>query len=111
MSLAALLGQTVQIVPVSDGAADEFGNPVDSDGAGVSVAARLQRVSATEDTVDRDVADSLWVMYVDSGTAIDRRSRVVYGASTFEVYGTPYRVPTPSGEHHVKVTLRLIEGG
>lgn len=58
----------------------------------------------------REGTSSEWRCFLASGTTITNLDRILYAGMTFEVVGHPRLAMTPTGEHHVEVPLRLVEG-
>lgn len=91
----------------SDGAEDDYGNPVDTytpDGAAIDVG--LVHTASREITVDRDTQISDWFARLPTGTSISGRDRIVSGGATYEVLGPPSDEDT-----HVRVQLVHVSGG
>lgn len=106
MSLASLLTQTVEVLHRSDGAEDDYGNPVAEWSDGVSYPGRLEQRSGSELTVDRDTQVADWVLFLPPDAVISGDDRVTWDDMTFEVIGPPVVARAPRGPHHVEAALR-----
>lgn len=110
MSLMSLLTETLWILPYTQGAEDEYGDPTADYNDAVMVRGRLEQSRATEETLDRDTPISDWILYVPAGTAVDAFDRVQdVDGRVFEVVGTPAPQRSPRGPHHIEVRLRNVE--
>lgn len=112
MALESLMTTPVTVVRPSL-ATDRNRNQVPDWAGASSTSTRgwLAQTSAAElIEAGRDGGMSAWLLYLPAGTVIDRTCRVQVSGVTYDVDGPVNRAPTPRGEHHVEVRLRLVEG-
>jgi hypothetical protein len=75
-----------------------------------TVAAWIERQGGTEsDDETRNVRVTTATL-ITNETGIGARDRVVWEGQTWTVEGKPRIVPTPLGNHHLEVTIQLVEG-
>lgn len=111
MSLESLLTQTVTVLDRSEGAVDDYGNPVVTFSSGTDYLARLEQTAGTEITSGRETLVADWTLYLPPDAEIHGGSRVLADGVTFEVIGPPAKQRTPRGVHHIQANLRHVEGG
>ena len=51
-----------------------------------------------------------WLLQAPAGVDVRPGDRVMWRGRTFSVEGNPMPAWTPRGEHHIEVSLRLVEG-
>lgn len=117
MSFRSLLNRTVQVVPMTVGAEDRYGNQATTPGTPIDdVPARRDQTSGDEDLVNRDqqvttVLYSLALRALDgTEVTLSGRSRIVDGAETFEILGPPELLYRRRRPHHWEARAVLIEG-
>lgn len=116
MSLTSFLDRAVQVVTVTAGGRDAYGDRIRTSTPGVEIRARRDQVSAGEDIDDRD-QQARTFQYVlelvdvngDSYT-ISGRDRIVDDGETLEVLGTPELVSRRRRPHHLELRAYRIEG-
>lgn len=76
-----------------------------------TITGRVDQTSRSEDHANaRQAALSDWLLLTNAATVTDT-DRIIDGATTYEVTGTPWPVyRTGSTVHHYEATLRLVEG-
>lgn len=108
MTLAANLQRPLTLVTVThDGPADIYGNATERTST-AAVLGYIEQTQRGEDTNDRDVSSEEGLLLLPAGTVVNGLSRVVDGAVTWQVDGTPWSVRRPStnAEHHLEARLR-----
>lgn len=107
------LPHTVTVVEPTTGT-DGRGDPVETFGSGVDVAAWMQQGlgprGSSETLGDRDVQDSRWTMYSTSTPTMTGLARITWNGQTYTVQGQPNHLTTRDGYHHTEANLRLVEG-
>lgn len=111
MSLSSLMDTTVTLVRRSNtGSADVYGNPTDTETL-VQTTGSLQQRRRSEDASAGEVSETLWDLFLPTGTALDTGDGVVVGNSRYEVVGQPWDAAEGSvAVHHVEATLRRVAG-
>lgn len=111
MTIRNLLTETVTVRRFQAGAQDRYGDTSEGWNAGSQHRARLEQVSESEVTVDRDTQRSDWRLFLEAGVEIGGRDLVVdSGGRTFEVVGPPDVQKTPRGPLFTTARLRHVEG-
>lgn len=113
MALANLLNRTCTITRRSTSASeDDYGNAIDSQ-TNVQTVCEIQQRSRDEQDDQGETSDTLWLLVLPAGTAIDTSDKVsVPGMGEFEMVGAPWpaRNPRTQQESHVEATLRRTAG-
>lgn len=117
MSLRSLLNRTVSWIRTTQGTEDRYGNASTVDAAPVAgIPARRDQVGAGEDQRDRDQQARTFVytlpLRASDGTLLEPtgRDRLVDGAETFEIVGSPELLYRRRRPHHWELTAVLVEG-
>lgn len=112
---------TIRIVERVAGTDDAFGNPTITDAAPVTIRARVDSLSTSEDLGDRDQATERFMVILDrklaDGRGLDAIELMhtaalhwIEGNLDLEVDGPPARVDGAFGVHHYEVTAHRITG-
>jgi len=90
---------------------DDFNDEVAGYGTPVPYPAWFDQMETTEVVVGRDTAIVTDKVILPAGAVINHLSRVTRDDGvSFQVFGHPWRVHTPRGEHHVEAMLKAFTG-
>lgn len=109
MTLSTLLGTACTIVRRSDsGSTDVYGNPTPTETL-VQTTCSLQQRERSEDATAGELSETLWDLFLPTGTAIDTSDGVVIGNAVYEVVGQPWNATEgTTSVHHVEATLKRV---
>lgn len=112
MSLAQLLNQPCTIVSRSDeGDTDAYGDPILTESAAETTCV-LQQNRRDEPGEAGELSDTLWTLFLPTGTALNTDDAVVVNGKIYELVGEPWDATEGSADmHHVEATLRRTAGG
>ncbi len=110
MSYRGLLNQPLTILRRSATSEDDYGNEVAGTTSSVVTEGYVEQTDAEEITVDRETYRTDWRVFLPAGVAIDGSDRIVHGARTLEVIGSPHEVWNPRSRvtHHTEARPRLL---
>jgi hypothetical protein len=105
--ITALMNDTVAIVRLSDGAADEYGNPSRDEAERIESRGRIEQRASRED--EAYVVD-VWRIALPAGTRIDAGDEVEYQGKRFSVINAPDNLSIPgfSALDRVEVDLKFV---
>jgi hypothetical protein len=87
---------------------DDDGNEIPNEATVTTVCSLQQR---TRSEAEGQVSDTLWTLFLPTGTAIDTDDAAIIGAARYEVVGQPWDATEGSpAVHHVEATLRRVAG-
>jgi len=95
---------------------DAYGNPVDAVVTTTTVGELQQQQRSETDQgawgLAGDIVQTVWLLVLPAGTAIDASDRVTIDGKDYEVIGDPWhaRNPRTQQDAHVEVTLRRSRG-
>jgi len=69
----------------------------------------LQSTSAIEQLGDRDTVISYHTLYLPADAPVQATDRLRIEGITYEVDGVPRTARTPSGPHHLELSLQVVE--
>lgn len=103
-----LLTDSVTLQVTEDGAPDRYGDATVQVQTSVAVAGRIEQQATAEDE-GRQTTVNLWRLYVnDPGVELAPKDRVLYDGRTFEIVGSPTKLNTPRGLHHIEADLQEV---
>lgn len=91
---------------------DRYGNTVDDWDNATTLATKGWRAQVTSSELNDNRSGTVTTetLLVAAGTDVTPRSRVTVAGEQFDVEGDPRHALTPSGEHHIKLTVRKVAG-
>lgn len=109
MNPARLMTNTATIIHVTADPTDpdEYGNPGE-DTTTTTASCELQQTRRDEETVDADVQQETWTLFLEPAATIDGGDRVTVDGVTYEVIGPPWpaRHPRRGTVTHIEATVR-----
>lgn len=112
MTLATLLNKPCQLVRRSDsGDIDAHGGEIETETV-TEVMCDLQQRQRSEDEESGELSDTLWTLFLPTGTDIDTSDAVVVGGRVYELVGDPWDAQQGSPDMwHLEATVRRTAGG
>jgi hypothetical protein len=114
MSLTGLMNLPCTVFRTSDGAIDDYGDPVEVTDAGTATVCELQKqpgIRTGREEQDLALASSRWVIYLPAGTQISARDYVMVGDDRYDLDDDPDVVRNPRTRQvsHVECRARRTD--
>lgn len=112
MTFAGLLNQPLTIQRRGVTSTDDYGNDVATTTSSVVTVGYVEQTTATEITVDRETYVTDWRVVLPASVTVDGSDRIIHGAKTLEVVGSPHAVWNPRTRvtHHYEVRCLEVTG-
>lgn len=111
MSIATLVNRSCTLLQRSEGAEDDYGNPIKVD-TSVETVVELQQRRSDEPDDQGELSDETWVAYFLPTESVNSGDGLVVDGETYEVVGDPWlaRNPRTQAASHIEATLRRTAG-
>jgi len=101
---------TISVINPVDGAKNEYGDTITTDGTPTFSPAWVQPMDATEEEINRDTRVSRFHVLVPKDTVVSAVSKIVWEGKNLEVLGEPQPFHNRNGLHHLEFDAREVLG-